>query len=55
MNNQELEAKIQQAKHRFLFSITQEKRHKYWAEYIALIAQRSPEMIARLEREKGLV
>ncbi len=54
MNDQELEEKIEQAKHRFLFSRTIEDRRKYQDEFFALIRQRSPEQVSKMEKERGL-
>lgn len=55
MTEAELEAAIRAERHRFLFAQTPEKRTEHWNEMKRLIGQRSPETVARLEREKGLV
>lgn len=50
----DLERRIEQARLRYLGCRTPAQRRKVWDELTRLIAQRSPEQIERMERDRGL-
>lgn len=50
----DLERRIDHARLRFVGCKTKAQRRKAWDELTRLIAQRSPEQVERMERERGL-
>lgn len=55
MTEAELEAAIVRERDLMIFAQTRESRVEHWQKMCALIAQRSPETIERMEKEQGLI
>lgn len=52
--DEQLERRIETARRHYVAALTPRDRHYWWQEMTTLIRRRSPQQVAKMEREKNL-